>query len=158
MSARHRSYGLPGGDDARDGAASRRRWAEFAVLIARFRAATFGAAFDRDALLREVNMIIEVADFRPGPDHMETFEETMAELVPVISSTPGYHGHTVQRSIETPGRYVLIVRWETLEAHMVGFRESERFVEWRERLGSMREGAVAEHFDTVLSNSWVLDS
>jgi hypothetical protein len=50
------------------------------------------------------------------------------------------------------------VRWETLEAHTVGFRESERFVEWRERLGSMREGAVAEHFGTVLSNSWVLDS
>lgn len=100
-------------------------------------------------------MILEIADLRPGPEQMADFESAMAELVPVLASTPGYLGHTVQRSSETPGRYVLLVRWETLEAHTVAFRESERFERWRTRLGAMREGAFVEHFETVLSNQWV---
>lgn len=100
-------------------------------------------------------MILEIADLRPGEDQMDEFEAAMADLVPVIASTPGYLGHTVQRSIETPGRYVLLVRWESLEAHTVEFRESDRFQEWLARLGTMRAGAFVEHFESVLSNMWV---
>jgi heme-degrading monooxygenase HmoA len=100
-------------------------------------------------------MILEIADLRPGIANMSEFEAAMAELVPVLASTPGYLGHTVQRSIETPGRYVLLVRWENLEAHTVEFRQSDRFQQWLDRLGSMREGAVVEHFQTALSNEWV---
>ena len=100
-------------------------------------------------------MILEIADLRPGESRMDDFESAMAELVPVLASTPGYLGHTVQRSHESPGRYILLVRWETLEAHTVAFRQSDRFEEWRERLGTMREGAFVEHFETVLSNEWL---
>ena len=103
-------------------------------------------------------MIVEIADFRAGAERMAEFEDVMRELVPVISSTPGYLGHTVQRSMETPGRYVLVVRWETLDSHMVSFRESDRFATWRDRLGSLRDGAVAEHFETVLTNDWDLNA
>jgi heme-degrading monooxygenase HmoA len=100
-------------------------------------------------------LILEIADLRPGEARMAEFESAMADLIPVLAATPGYLGHTVQRSQETPGRYILLVRWETLEAHMVGFRQSDRFQEWLDRLGTMREGAFVEHFDTVLSNQWV---
>ena len=100
-------------------------------------------------------MILEIADLRPGSDRMDEFETAMTELAPVLASTPGYLGHTVQRSMETPGRYVLLVRWETVEAHTVGFRQSDRFRQWLEGLGSMRDGAFVEHFETVLSNRWV---
>jgi heme-degrading monooxygenase HmoA len=97
-------------------------------------------------------MILEIADFRieNGAD----FEAVMTELVPIVSASPGYRGHTVQRCIETPGRYVVLIRWESVEAHTVGFRGSAAFETWRSRLGAHRDGVHAEHFDTVLSNEW----
>ena len=97
-------------------------------------------------------MILEVADFRVAD--AQDFEAAMTELVPVISSSPGYLGHTVQRCVETVGRYVLLVRWESIDAHNVGFRQSPAFETWRTRVAAHREGIVVEHFETVLSNGW----
>ena len=74
-------------------------------------------------------MILEVADFRTPA--VEDFEAAMRELAPVIASSAGYLGHTVQRCIETPGRYLLIVRWASMEAHTTGFRGSAAFERWR---------------------------
>jgi heme-degrading monooxygenase HmoA len=99
-------------------------------------------------------MILEIADFRIKPDATSDFETAMHELRTVIASSPGYLGHTIQRSIETPTRFVLIVRWDSLEAHTVGFRGSAAFETWRARLGEHRTGAVVEHFETVLINDW----
>lgn len=95
-------------------------------------------------------MILELADFHTndGAD----FEAAMAELVPVIAASPGYLGHTVHRSVETPGRYVLLVGWESVAAHTEGFRQSEAFETWRSRIAPHREGVVVEHFVTVVSN------
>ena len=99
-------------------------------------------------------MILEIADFRVQPGAHDDFEKAMEELKGVIASSPGYHGHTVVRSHETAGRYVLMVRWESLEAHTQGFRGSTAFATWRDRLGAHRNGAVVEHFETVLTHEW----
>jgi heme-degrading monooxygenase HmoA len=99
-------------------------------------------------------MILEIADFRVAADATSDFELAMEELKGVIAASPGYHGHTVQRSHETPTRYILIVRWETIEAHTQGFRTSALFETWRTRLGAHRNGAVVEHFQTVLAHEW----
>lgn len=101
-------------------------------------------------------MILELADFRIRTDATHDFESAMEELKTVIASNPGYLGHTVQRSLETPGRYVLLVRWDSLESHTHGFRGSAAFEMWRSRLGAHREGAVVEHFETVLTHEWTL--
>jgi heme-degrading monooxygenase HmoA len=101
-------------------------------------------------------MILEVADFRIHPSNIADFETAMEELRGVIASSPGYLGHSLQRSQETAGRYLLLVRWSTLEAHTKGFRTSLAFETWRNRLGSHRDGAVVEHFETVLVNDWTL--
>jgi heme-degrading monooxygenase HmoA len=100
-------------------------------------------------------MILEVADFRTAS--AEDFEAAMRELAPVIASSAGYLGHTVQRSIETPGRYLLIVRWTSVEAHTKGFRASPAFERWRTRLGDHRNGAVVEHFETLVVNDWSIE-
>ena len=96
-------------------------------------------------------MILEVADFRTT--NPADFEKGMEEVKGVIASADGYQGHTVQRSVETPGRYLLIVRWASI-AHHQGFRASDAFQTWIGRLGSNRDGAVVEHTETVLSNGW----
>jgi quinol monooxygenase YgiN len=42
------------------------------------------------------------------------------------------------RQIENPGTYLLLVGWSSLDAHLVEFRGSDLFQQWR--------GAVGEYF------------
>ena len=53
----------------------------------------------------------------------------------LLPQAKGARSHKVSRCLETPGRYVLQIEWDTLEDHMVGFRESAAFTEWRALLG-----------------------
>ena len=100
-------------------------------------------------------MILEVADFRTNDP--ADFEAGMNEVKDVIASAEDYMGHTVQRSVETVGRYVLIVRWESIPHHQA-FRASEAFSVWVGRLGPHRDGAFVEHTENVLSNGWDLEA
>ena len=76
-------------------------------------------------------MILEVAvlDVRPGQS--DAFESAFRQAEAIISSMRGYIAHELARCLEKPGRYVLLVRWETLEAHVQGFRGSSRYAEWK---------------------------
>lgn len=79
------------------------------------------------------------------------FEDAMTEAAPVIAGSPGYLSHELQRCLETRGRYVLLVKWQTLEAHTVGFRQSPAFGEWRKIIGAYFAGPpVVEHYERVL--------
>lgn len=78
------------------------------------------------------------------------FEAAFREASPIIASMPGYLGHELQRCIETPSRYLLLVRWETLEAHTVGFRGSPEYQRWRALLHHFYDPfPVVEHFEAV---------
>ena len=59
-------------------------------------------------------------------------ERAVAE---VLSQSPGFLGITVLRGIESSEAYQLHISWETLEDHTIGFRESERFADWRAIIG-----------------------
>lgn len=97
-------------------------------------------------------MILEIAEFTIPSGEFEAFEAAMRECIPVIGSSPGYLGHTLHKSQESPGRYVMEVRWTTLLAHTVGFRGSPAFETWKSKLGHFRDGARVEHFETVFVN------
>ncbi|RLT38562.1 MAG: antibiotic biosynthesis monooxygenase [Chloroflexi bacterium] len=78
------------------------------------------------------------------------FEAVFREASSIIASMPGYLGHELQRCIETPSRYLLLVRWETLEAHTVGFRGSPEYQRWRALLHHFYDPfPVVEHFEAV---------
>jgi heme-degrading monooxygenase HmoA len=62
------------------------------------------------------------------------FETTMRAALPLIAATPGFLGIEVRPCVETPGKYLLLVRWETVDAHTEGFRQSDRYAEWKRRL------------------------
>lgn len=68
-------------------------------------------------------------DVRAG--HEEDFEQTFAEATALIASTPGFRSLSLDRSIERPGRYLLLVEWDRVEDHTDGFRGSPRYDEWR---------------------------
>jgi len=93
-------------------------------------------------------MIVEVADFQIDPAQHEAFKTAIAHgLDSVLSGSPGYMGHQVLAGIENPGRFVLLVRWKTLEDHTVGFRESPLFPNWRAIVGPFfASPPKVEHF------------
>ena len=103
-------------------------------------------------------MILEIAEFTIHADRAADFEAAMIELKTVIGSSRGYLGHTIQRSLETPGRYVLLVRWASLEAHEQGFRSTPAFEVWKARLAAHRDGIVMEHFETVFEHEWAFST
>lgn len=79
-------------------------------------------------------MILEVAilDVKPGQE--AGFEAAFSRAQQIISSMHGYLSHNLQRCIENPCRYLLLVNWERLEDHTVGFRESAEYQQWRQLL------------------------
>lgn len=96
-------------------------------------------------------MILEHADIRIDPAKCSAFEEAILRGVnTVIAKAKGFQGFQVQRSIETPGRYLLMIRWDTLENHTVDFRGSEAFVQWRAIVGPFfAQPPVVEHLALV---------
>ena len=79
-------------------------------------------------------MILEVAPLQVRPGQADAFEAAFLDAQRIISSMPGYLSHELQRCIERHGAYVLLVRWTTLQAHEVGFRQSPQYQEWKRRL------------------------
>ncbi len=96
-------------------------------------------------------MILEAAVLQVRTGEESAFEEAMVKAAPVIARSPGYRQHGLQRCIETKGRYLLLVQWENLEAHTVGFRQSPAFAEWRSIIGPYFASAPSvEHYEAVL--------
>ena len=80
-------------------------------------------------------MILEIAQIAIKPGMESEFEAGVAKAAPVFRRAKGCKGMTLQRSIETPNRYRLFVKWETLENHTVDYRGSADFQEWRKLVG-----------------------
>jgi len=80
-------------------------------------------------------MILELATLTIPADKMSEFESAFVEARKVIIQADGCGALTLQRCLETPGRYQLLVQWASIEHHTKGFRESSLFVEWRRILG-----------------------
>jgi len=79
-------------------------------------------------------MILEVALLQVRPGHSAAFESAFHTAQAIIASMPGYISHELQRCIEREGEYILLVRWQTLKYHEVGFRQSPQYQEWRKLL------------------------
>lgn len=93
-------------------------------------------------------MILEQADLRIQPGKNAEFDKAIERGIrDVISKAKGYLGSQVQKGIESPERYLLQIRWATLEDHTVGFRNSPAFQEWRSIAGPFfASPPVVEHF------------
>lgn len=99
-------------------------------------------------------MILELADIRIQQGRQAEFDAAIVHGVQtVIAKAKGFRGYKVQKGIESPERYVLMIFWETLENHTVDFRESAAFQEWRAIVGPFFAAPPqVEHF-TLLSPS-----
>lgn len=96
-------------------------------------------------------MILELADIRIAPGRQAAFEEAIVRGVStVVSQARGFRGWKVNHSIESPERYLLMIFWDTLEDHTVGFRQSPLFPQWRAIVGPFfAQPPQVEHFTLV---------
>ncbi|QWE16149.1 antibiotic biosynthesis monooxygenase [Polynucleobacter sp. AP-Nino-20-G2] len=96
-------------------------------------------------------MILEHCDIEIDPSKAAQFEEAILRGVnTVIAKSKGFRGFKVNRSVENPARYLLLIYWETMENHTVDFRGSEAFTEWRAIVGPFfAKPPVVEHCTLV---------
>ncbi len=99
-------------------------------------------------------MILEVAILEIKPGLAEEFEAAFQVASTLIGSTSGYISHELQRCLETQNRYILLVRWQRLEDHTIGFRQSPKYQEWRSLLHHFYDPfPTVEHYESVLFNA-----
>ncbi len=97
-------------------------------------------------------MILEVAvlDVKAGEEAQ--FEAAFEKAQAIIAASQGYVSHELQRCIEKRNRDILLVRWQSLEAHTEGFRSSERYQEWKALLHHFYEPfPEVEHYELLFS-------
>jgi heme-degrading monooxygenase HmoA len=81
-----------------------------------------------------VFMILEVAALNVKPGHEAAFEKAFGEAQSIIGSMPGFISLKLRRCLETSNRYLLLVEWEKLEDHIIGFRQSPQYRQWKKLL------------------------
>ena len=97
-------------------------------------------------------MILEHALPDVIPGLVVEFEEAFSRAREIISKSPGFISLKIVRGIERPSSYLLLVEWESLEEHTIGFRQSARYAEWRELLHHFYDPfPVVEHFVEIQS-------
>jgi heme-degrading monooxygenase HmoA len=95
-------------------------------------------------------MILEVAILDVIPGQESEFQTAFTEASPIISSMPGYVSYQLHRGVEKQNRYILLVHWEALEAHTVGFRGSEGYQEWKRLLHHFYDPfPTVEHYELI---------
>ena len=76
-------------------------------------------------------MITEIATLKIAPEQAQSFEAALAKARPLFEASPDCLSFRLDRVIETPGTYLLMVGWTSVEAHMTTFRASQNFQSWR---------------------------
>ena len=95
-------------------------------------------------------MILELAPLQIRTGRSVEFEAAFQRAQIFIAQVPGYISHELQRCVERPGEYVLLVRWQSLEAHEVNFRGSAEYQEWKRLLHHFYDPfPVVSHYETV---------
>ncbi len=96
-------------------------------------------------------MILEVAILNIISSKSDSFVTEFRKAEKIISSIKGYISHELQYCLENEFQYILLVKWETLEDHTIGFRQSEQYQEWKQLLHHFYEPfPVVEHYQIIV--------
>jgi len=99
-------------------------------------------------------MILEAVILTVRKDFELRFETDFKTAGKYISAIKGYAGHSLQKCIENKNQYLLLVQWENLEDHTVGFRTSSEYEEWKKLLHHYYDPfPVVEHYEMVIVNT-----
>jgi|TARA_B110000908_G_scaffold44817_1_gene54564 heme-degrading monooxygenase HmoA len=92
-------------------------------------------------------MILEVAILHIKKGRSNDFEINFKKAEKIISSMNGYVSHQLKECIEEVDKYILLVSWETIEDHEIGFRKSQEYQQWKTLLHHFYESfPKVEHY------------
>ncbi|MDQ0060033.1 antibiotic biosynthesis monooxygenase family protein [Paenibacillus harenae] len=95
-------------------------------------------------------MILEVAILNVKQGMTSDFEGNFKTASEIISSMQGYIRHELRKCMEDKQKYILLVEWETLEDHTVGFRQSDEYQKWKALLHHFYDPfPVVEHYEKI---------
>ena len=98
-------------------------------------------------------MVLEAAllDVRSGQE--AEFEAAFRTAQEILCAMPGYRSHELHRCVEVPSRYLLLVRWDALEDHTVGFRGSAEYQRWKALLHHFYDPfPEVRHFSPIVNS------
>ncbi|WP_030159863.1 antibiotic biosynthesis monooxygenase [Glycomyces sp. NRRL B-16210] len=95
-------------------------------------------------------MVLEVAEIKITPGREDAFKEAYRAARELVKVSPGLRSIRMTQGVESPDRFVLLIEWDSVEAHEQGFRETDRFPKWREAIGPyFAKPPHVEHFEDV---------
>ncbi len=95
-------------------------------------------------------MITEVAILNIRKNESNDFENSFYDAQEIISKMKGYVGHELQKCVEQKDKYILIVRWSSIEDHTEGFRKSVEYHKWKEMLHHFYDPfPIVEHYNKI---------
>jgi heme-degrading monooxygenase HmoA len=99
-------------------------------------------------------MVLEVAVLQVIKGEEAHFEKDFAIASQYIQSIPGYVNHSLRKCLEEENKYLLLVDWEKLEDHTIGFRGCAAYLEWKKLLHHYYNPfPVVEHYEMVLEHT-----
>jgi heme-degrading monooxygenase HmoA len=103
--------------------------------------------------MSDASTVLEHAMLEVRPGQEQAFEAAFAKAQMIIADADGYLRHRLERCLEHPNRYLLLVEWRDLDAHIVGFRGSAAYQEWKKLLHHFYHPfPTVLHFDTVFAS------
>ncbi|MFX3635162.1 MAG: antibiotic biosynthesis monooxygenase [Candidatus Pristimantibacillus sp.] len=95
-------------------------------------------------------MILEVAILQVKPNLLNEFEASFREASLIISQMQGYIHHELQKCLEEESKYILLVKWDSLEDHTIGFRGSKEYLKWKQLLHHYYDPfPTVEHYTNI---------
>ncbi|MDW5288337.1 antibiotic biosynthesis monooxygenase [Formosa sp. PL04] len=96
-------------------------------------------------------MILEVAILNIKEGKNQQFETDFIHAGKYISAIKGYKNHTLKKCVEQENKYILLVNWESIDDHNIGFRTSEEYLKWKALLHHYYEPfPTVEHYETII--------
>ena len=95
-------------------------------------------------------MVLEIAFLNVRTGEEVAFEHAFVRAQTIISSMSGYLSHQLQRCLDASDKYLLLVNWQRLEDHTIGFRQSPQYQEWKQLLHHFYDPfPTVEHYELV---------
>jgi heme-degrading monooxygenase HmoA len=95
-------------------------------------------------------MVLEVGLINVNPGQEDAFAAAYAIARDALATTPGCRSVRMSRGVEAPSKFILLVEWDSIDAHIENFRGTERFQTWRGLIGPYFDGApLVEHYTDI---------
>ncbi|MDM0012013.1 antibiotic biosynthesis monooxygenase [Variovorax sp. J22P168] len=92
-------------------------------------------------------MALQVVLFRARKGESHKFARAMEQALPILRAAEGYRDHRFAPGIDEPDAHVLLVWWRAVDDHVIGFRQSARYGDWRALLdGHIYGEPYVRHF------------